>query len=242
MARRPARAPLGQLGARERQDEHAVPGGPVEQVLDEVEEAVVGPVHVLDSHHHRARARTAVRRTSASRRTAPRVRVRARRTPSRTPSALGDECPLGGIRDPALEPGGQLGAGLLGRERPRPTPAAGAPSRPAPSRPRRRRRADSGPGARGRCREAARRMPGTRGAAGSCPPRPGPRWPPAAPRAGSRRRGSSSLTRRRSGSRPTNRAVSPSRSAPRPEATTSTARHRWSGSVLPLSSWWPASW
>ncbi len=52
-AGRPFRAALGELGPRERADEDRVIGGPVEQLLDEVEQAVVRPLHVLERQHHR---------------------------------------------------------------------------------------------------------------------------------------------------------------------------------------------
>ena len=52
-SRAPGRAPLGQLRARERQDEDRVGARPVEQILDEVEQPVVGPLQVLEQEDDR---------------------------------------------------------------------------------------------------------------------------------------------------------------------------------------------
>ena len=53
MTRAPGRPPLEQLGPRLRDDEDRRVAGPLEQVLDEVEQRRVRPLHVLEDHHHR---------------------------------------------------------------------------------------------------------------------------------------------------------------------------------------------
>jgi hypothetical protein len=49
----PACVPLGDLGPRERDDIDRMAARPVEQVLDELDEGRVGPVHVLEHHDDR---------------------------------------------------------------------------------------------------------------------------------------------------------------------------------------------
>ena len=47
----PARPPLEQLGPRSRDDEQRHARGPLDEVIDEVEQVVVGPVEVLENQH-----------------------------------------------------------------------------------------------------------------------------------------------------------------------------------------------
>ena len=58
---------------------------PLEQVVDEVEQAAVGVVEVLEDHHHGCPSRRAARRTSAR----PRRAARSRRGRARRPGARG---------------------------------------------------------------------------------------------------------------------------------------------------------
>ena len=53
LARAPSGSPLVDLGPGQRQDEDPVVAGPLQQILDEVEQAGVGPLHVLEDHHDR---------------------------------------------------------------------------------------------------------------------------------------------------------------------------------------------
>ena len=53
LAAAPARPPLEQLGARGADDEQRHAGRPVGEVVDEVEQAVVGPVQILEDEHQR---------------------------------------------------------------------------------------------------------------------------------------------------------------------------------------------
>ena len=53
----PGRTALGQLGAGEREHEERAAARPFEQVLDEVQQARVGPLHVLEDEHGRVRLR-----------------------------------------------------------------------------------------------------------------------------------------------------------------------------------------
>jgi hypothetical protein len=56
-ARAPGGPPLRQLRPRERHYEDRVAARPLEQVLDEVEQALVGPLQVLEDHHDRVGVR-----------------------------------------------------------------------------------------------------------------------------------------------------------------------------------------
>lgn len=53
LARTPGGALVGELGPRQRQHEERVAPRPLEQVLEEVEQAGVGPLHVLEDEHGR---------------------------------------------------------------------------------------------------------------------------------------------------------------------------------------------
>src|SRR5262249_4262733 len=57
LARAPGRAAVDELGAGQRDDEHRMVPRPLEQVLDEVEQALVGPLEVLEHEHDRIRVR-----------------------------------------------------------------------------------------------------------------------------------------------------------------------------------------
>ena len=57
LAATPARAARQQLRACAGQHQQGDPLGPVEQVVDEVEQVVVGPVQILEGEHERAAAR-----------------------------------------------------------------------------------------------------------------------------------------------------------------------------------------
>ena len=123
----PAREELGASGADD-EDRHSA--RPVDEVVDEVEQAVVRPVQVLEDEHERAVARRALRRTVARRRTPrPGGRFRwLRLAPSPTsgrrwPSThLPSDAPSSDLRDDAR-------ASLLAAPAP-PSPSRGCP--PAP--------------------------------------------------------------------------------------------------------------
>ena len=99
LARAPVRAPLEQLRPCERDDRDGHVAAPVQQVVDEVEQALVGLVEVLEHHAPRARSRRAARRTCARRRTAgptrsgrPRPAAPGARARSRRRSAGSGTC------------------------------------------------------------------------------------------------------------------------------------------------------
>ena len=56
-SRRPRREPVGDLRPGQRHDEDGEASRPVQQVLDEVEQRGVGPLEVLEDHHHRVALR-----------------------------------------------------------------------------------------------------------------------------------------------------------------------------------------
>ena len=70
----PARTAREELGPRGADDEHRHSGRPVDQVVDEVEQAVVRPVQILEDENRAGSARRALRRTVARRRTPPTCR------------------------------------------------------------------------------------------------------------------------------------------------------------------------
>ena len=88
-------------------------GRPVEQVLDEVEQAVVGAVHVLE-HHHDGIALGQPLEEQAP----PSEQLLAARPrlgdAEQNAEAGGDELPLGRIGDPAFEAGREPRLRLLG--------------------------------------------------------------------------------------------------------------------------------
>ena len=79
----PVRSPIEQLRPGERDDGDRDAAAPLQEVVDEVEQARVGVVQVLEDHDDRRGLRPAARRTSARRRTARPSRSRRRRRAGR---------------------------------------------------------------------------------------------------------------------------------------------------------------
>ena len=86
--------------------------GPVEQVLDEVEQPVVGAVHVLEHHHHRIELGHSLEEQppAGEQLVASRGGVD---DAEQDPEADRHELALAGVADPALEAGAELRLGLL---------------------------------------------------------------------------------------------------------------------------------
>ena len=227
-ARAEAGAPVDQLGAGEAEDEHGQVAHPVHQVLEEVQEPLVGVVEVLDEQQDRSGAGRVPRRSVASRRTArpgaaPRRsragRGGARAGPPRRPGrsrrrrewpAWWRACPRSGCgRRPRRRRGGR------GRSR-------SAPRTPCP-----RRRWGIGRGASRRSRPARRRTSPAPTPAASCRRRPARRPATRRGRRWSLVACSTSLRRPNSTPRPTKGASKPSeRWAPPMPETISRACHR----------------
>ena len=130
----PRRPPLRQLRPGERDDEDRLVARPLEQVLDEIEQARVRPLHVLEHEHDRVRRRPSARRTAATRRTAPAARpAPCSPSPSSCASRGSTNAPLVGIEDVLVERRPQLLARRSPAPRPRRSGSASAPCRRAPS-------------------------------------------------------------------------------------------------------------
>ena len=146
---------LGQLGPREREHEQRVVARPLEQVLDEVEQAGVGPLEVLEDEHGRPLLGEPLEEEPPGREEI----LPVGRGPLREPEQVGEPrlepAPLLRVGDVLLDRGPELrerGLGRLLLEDPGPHRA---PSPRAPSRRRRPRRRDSGRGATRRCLDQA---------------------------------------------------------------------------------------
>ncbi len=233
---RPRSGAALQLGPREREHEDRVAARPLEQVLDEVEQARVGPLHVLEDEHRRIAARRAARRRAARRRRAPACRALVAR-PARA-----------GVRGAARRSSRSSASRTCSLERARaasPARDAGSSSSAIPAahahhlgeRP----VGDAFAVGRGSGRGASRRPPQARRCTCRTPSEPRLADPGDADdrdemRLAARRRSAwkSSLIERSSRSRPTNGASSPADlSAPPRPATTRSARQ--SGDRLRLS-------
>ena len=97
-----------ELGPRERETKSGELARPLEQVLDEVEQRRVRPLHVLEDEHRRVHARRAARRRTARRRTGPRGR---RASPPRGRAGAQprlDEAPLLRVRDVLVDVAAEL--------------------------------------------------------------------------------------------------------------------------------------
>ena len=128
----------------------AVPG-PVDQMVEKVQQARVGVLGILDQQHHRLLCRPAARRTAATRRTAPPAPVPPP-CPRRTaPRAAGPAAPPHTPAQPDREQTPPAPRSAWPRQSrpdlPRRCPAAAARSRPAPRTPPPRRRTGTGRGA-----------------------------------------------------------------------------------------------
>ena len=153
----PGRPPLQQLGPSERDDEDRVVARPVEEVLDEVEQARVGPLHVLEQRAPSdSRRRAARRRARHAREQVLLVARLVLGEPEEVREARLEELPLLGVEDVLLERRVQLAQRGRSAPRPRRCGSACAPCRRAPSTSRPRRRRDSGRGASTRCPRSRR--------------------------------------------------------------------------------------
>ena len=144
---REARMPIGDLRTSERQDEDRVVPTPVEEVLDEGDEAFVRPVDVLEHEHERPLLGEPLEESPPGREEIlPIGRVPLGETEQMEQAGL-DPLPLRRVGEMGLERRAELGRCALGRTRSRRSSPGRGSSRPAPSRRRRRRRRGSGRGA-----------------------------------------------------------------------------------------------
>ena len=149
LAGAPGRALVRELGPRQREHEERVAAGPVEQVLEEVEQAGVRPLHVLEDEHRRRLAPPAARRGSARRRRGSPGRPAApSSSPSRWARRGSTHAPLVGVEDVFARARAAACPARSPVPRPRRCRSASSPSPPEPSRRRRRRRRGSGRDAR----------------------------------------------------------------------------------------------
>ena len=132
---------LGPLRSRQHEEEDGVVARPLEQVVQEVDHAGVGPLQVLDDHDDGQVLGQALEEQAPAREELLSREHLWGRQPEQLAEAGGDELPVGGVGDPALEAGAQpLGDDLLrvllADLQPWPGPS---PTAPSSSRPRRRR-------------------------------------------------------------------------------------------------------
>ena len=222
------RPPLEELRACQGDDQDGLVSRPLEERVDEVEQAVVGPLEVLEDQRRPCRAWPPPRRTVATPRTARSDRRRRQPPrPSRTRKVGLDPATVLGVVDVCVE-----GQPRASRSRPPAgrspaTPPGSGPSRRVPSRrsPRRTPATDHGASRSDSTRpstyfsssHASRLLPMTRLAGDGDVARPSLRR---------RSLASASLSARSSAARPTNGASSRSaRPTPRRPATTRIARH-----------------
>ena len=105
----PGRPALHQLWPCERDHEDRVAPRPVEQVLDEVEQARVGPLHVLEGEHRRIALREALEEEPPRGEEILLVARLVLRQPEQVREARLEEAPLFGVEEVLLERGVQLG-------------------------------------------------------------------------------------------------------------------------------------
>ena len=210
---------------------------PFEQVLEEVEQAGVRPLHVLEDEDRRRLLREPLEEDPPGGEEVLLVPGRALLEPEQVGETRLDPAPLLRVGDVQLDRRAQLRRAPRTAPRPRRCRSASAPSPPAPSRPRLRRRRGSGRGANGCRRRGRRRTSRTPRRAGTCRCRRFPSTETSCAFFSSAEPWKSSLTRRSSRSRPTNGASRPrDLSAPPRPAVTRSARKSGSGSALPFSS------
>ena len=99
----PAGSPIEQFRSRLGQDEDGRRAGPGQEMLDEVEQALIGPLQVPEHEDGRATDRPAARRTCARPRTAPRGIDRQVVETEQPRQARLDPAPLDGVGDHLLE-------------------------------------------------------------------------------------------------------------------------------------------
>ena len=105
----PGRPPLEQLRPRERDDEDRVAPRPVEQVLDEVEQARVRPLHVLEGEHGRIALGQALEEEAPGGEEVLLVASLVLGQPEQMREPRLEEVALLGVEDVLLERGVQLG-------------------------------------------------------------------------------------------------------------------------------------
>ena len=212
---------------------------PLEQVLEEVEQPGVRPLHVLEDEDRRRLSPRAARRGSATRRRgSPGRRGRPPRGRAGGPAAARPSCRSSGSGMCSCDRGAQLLARrrrLLVLDDAR---SASGPSPRAPSTRRPRRRRGSDHGATRRRRRGRRRTSRTPRRAATCRCRRCPMTETSCALLSSADAWKSSLTSRSSRSRPTNGGLETRRalSAPPRPPTTRSARKSGTGSAFPFSS------
>ena len=115
----PAGPALLELRARERDHEERVVARPLEQVLDEVEQAGIGPLHVLEREHRRVGVGEALEEQPPGGEQVLAVAGRAVFEAEQAGEPGLDEAALLGVGQVLLECRPQLLAHRLGRARPR---------------------------------------------------------------------------------------------------------------------------
>ena len=131
LTRAPRRAAVEELGAGQGDDVDRLPTRPGKQVLDEVEEAVIGPLEVLEDHDHGHLLGDALEEGAPRREQLAALRWIAVPDAEQVEKRLGPGC--GARRRPGrTRPGCGGSSRVVPRRLPRRCPAACAPSRPAP--------------------------------------------------------------------------------------------------------------
>ena len=130
----PGRATFEQLRPREGDDEQRVVAGPVEQVLDEIEQAFVGPLHVLEHEHRRISVGQPLEEQSPRGEQVVSVAGLVLPDPKQVREPGLDECPLLGVADVEVERRAELRRTQTPRLLPPRSSNACAPCRRVPSR------------------------------------------------------------------------------------------------------------
>ena len=94
---------VGALRSRQHEEEDGVVARPLEQVVEEVDHAGVGPLQVLDDHDDRQVLGQPLEEEAPAREELLSREHLGGRQPEQLAEAGGDELPVGGVRDPALE-------------------------------------------------------------------------------------------------------------------------------------------
>ena len=114
VTRAPGRAPLEQLGARQRDDVEGVVSRPFEQVFDEVEQGAVRPLHVLEGEHGRVLVRQALEEEPPGREEVLPVACLVLAQPQQLSQSRLDIAPLLLVEDVCVERRAQLAPGGRG--------------------------------------------------------------------------------------------------------------------------------
>ena len=100
-------AAVGPLRSRQHEQEEGVVAGPLQQVVQESDQAGVSPLQVLDDEHDRKVLRQAFEEEPPAREELLAREHLGGRQAEQLAEARGDELPVGRVRDPALEPGAE---------------------------------------------------------------------------------------------------------------------------------------